>query len=94
MLSDITQRYGHNDTQFLSELFEETGWTPNGHLMLVRPEDVGALTDSPLVTDDMTHEEDGSVKVYGAVWWFPEYELVNLADKLRKNGAVTLTLAP
>lgn len=94
MLDDLTARVGHHDTLFLHELFEETGWSSNGQLRLLSPESVGALTDAPIVTDDMTFENDGSTTVPGQVWWFPEYAVVSLSDKLRKNGAVTLTLAP
>lgn len=93
MLADIQRRSGADDVLFMSELLEETGWNGNGVLMSIRPEDVGGLTDAPIVTDDRTIEDDGTVVVNGDVWWFPNYMVENFADTLIKNGRVTFTLA-
>ena len=92
LLLDIKSQCGENDITFLSELLEQTGWAPNGQLMQIWPEDVAALTDSPILTDDMSIEDDGSVSVPGRVWWYPNYALSNWADVLLEEGAVVFQL--
>lgn len=93
MLGEMKERVGANDILFMSELLEETGWDGNGVLMSISPEDVGGLTDAPIVTDDRTIEDDGKVVVNGSVWWFPNYMIENFADTLIKTGRVTFALA-
>lgn len=93
MLADLFDRHGHNDNDFLSQLFESTGLTPNGHLYLVNPVDVGALTDSPIVSDEVLHNDEGQVSTVGNLWWFPNYAIRSLADKLVRDGRVLLTAA-
>jgi len=94
MLNELFARCGHNETEFLSELLAETGWSANGHLHMVNPEDVGALTDSPLMTNDRTIDDDGTLSFVDKVWWYPNYMVANPAEKLLKHGSVTLMLAP
>lgn len=93
MLSDLFDRHGHNDTDFLAQLFESTGLSPNGHLHLVSPRDVGALTDSPIVSDEVCHNDEGDVISVGKLWWFPNYAVRSLPEKLVKDGRVLLTAA-
>lgn len=91
MLADMKQRNGANDLTFLADLLEETGWSPNGQLMALNPEDIAALTDAPILTDEYTIEDDGSVTVPGKVWWFPNYMVTNFADVLIEKGSVEFT---
>lgn len=70
--------------QALGDLLEHqigNGWD------LIDPEDVGALTDSPIISDDVTIEDDGTRTISGNVWWFPNYQIENpvgtLCDKRR-----------
>lgn len=93
MLSDLFDRHGHNDTEFLAHLFESTGLSPNGQLHLVNPCDVGALTDAPIVSDEVCRNEDGEVIRVGKLWWFPHYAIQSLPDRLVKDGQVLLASA-
>lgn len=93
MLADLKDRHGSNDEAFLADLLEATGWEGNSVLMKIQPEDVGGLTDSPILTDDRTIKDDGTVVVQGRVWWFPNYMVENFADTLIEKGRVAFTLA-
>jgi|ADurb_Met_03_Slu_FD_contig_31_747527_length_420_multi_1_in_0_out_0_1 hypothetical protein len=93
MLTEMKERVGNDDLRFMDELLEETGWSGNSVLMSISPEDVGGLTEAPIVTDDRTIEDDGKVVVNGNVWWFPNYMVENFADTLIQNGRVTFMLA-
>lgn len=93
MLDELMRQHGHDEDAFLSGLLEETGWTPNGHLHRVRPEQVGALTNSPLLSDAITIGDGGDLLHVGKLWWYPNYMVSNLAERLVKDGSVTLTLA-
>ncbi|NCQ51528.1 hypothetical protein GW796_06460 [archaeon] len=93
MLENIKVRCCNDDVSFLAELLEETGWQPNGQLIQINPEDVGALTDSPILSDDVTFDDDGKVTVRGNVWWFPNYMVENFAETLINKGAVIFKCA-
>ena len=82
-----------DDRLFMSELLEKTGWTPNGRLFQLKPEDVGGLTDSPIITDDRDIEDDGAVTVHGQVWWYPNYQVKHFGEELLKTGRAVFQLA-
>lgn len=94
MLAELKERHEGVDVAFLDDLLEKAGWSTNGHLQSILPEDVGALTDSPIVTDDMSFVRDGEHVVNGRVWWFPDYQVKNFADVLIEKGSVLFRLAP
>ena len=37
----------------------------------MRPEDIGALTDAPILSDDIEYDDEGEVVRVGAVYWYP-----------------------
>jgi hypothetical protein len=58
-----------------NEIFEELG------LSTVFPEDIGALTDAPIVTlDDPLHPE--------TVYWYPDYQIRDWREELASKGWV------
>lgn len=59
----------------------------------IRPEYIGALTDSPIFGEEVTYEDDLTQRVEGRVWWFPEYQVINEVEELIQKGEVTFTLA-
>ena len=85
-------RASNRDTDFLNDLLED--WTANGHLYAVRPEWIGALTEAPIITDDLTIEDDGTPVVNGDVWWFPDYQVKSFAEELLEKGSITFAAAP
>jgi hypothetical protein len=93
MLADLYSKNGEDDLAFMADLLEETGWQPNGQLMAVNPEDIGALTEAPILTDDRTIEDDGSTTVHGKVWWYPNYMVKNFATEMINTGKTEFTSA-
>lgn len=91
-LQDLLDRCTHRDHGFLADLLEHTGWSGNGKLYQVQPEWVAALTDAPILTDDLTYPEDsGMPEVTGTVWWYPDYMVKSFAEELISAGRVTFT---
>lgn len=87
-VNSIRERCGNDDGLFMSELLEYAGWTANGRLFQVRPEQVGALTDSPLLTDEMQMNDQGDLTGVGTIWWYPWHEHQDFAERLISEGAV------
>lgn len=76
------------------DLFAETGLQGNSDLEVIRPEDVGALTDSPIFATDAVRDDCGEIKRVGDVWWFPDYQVRNPAEILIETGRVAFAPAP
>lgn len=93
-LQDIKDRVGGDDQRFLLEMLDTFGFSGNGRLHAIRPGDVGALTEAPMLSDGVElMDEPGLVGVYGKVWWYPNYAVSDFAEKLLENGRVTFALA-
>ena len=75
--------YEHTN-DFFTEAIEDV--LCNG-LTWVSPEDVGALTDS-LILSEGSHNDDGSFPQDVDIWWFPEYQTVAPGEKLLENDFV------
>jgi hypothetical protein len=65
----------------------------NGNLHQVQPEWIGALTDAPILTDDLSFDDDGTPRIEGRVWWFPSYQVIDPMEELTCKGRVEFTLA-
>lgn len=87
-LREIRAREPNNDLIQLCEILELTGWAANGRLYQINPEDVAALTDAPMLADDVSYEDDGTVLVPGNVFWYSNYQVSNFFDVLYKEGKV------
>lgn len=55
----------------------------------VRPEEVGALTDSLILSDEAERDDRGELVNIGRVYWFPAYEVRSPLRDLANNGTVT-----
>jgi hypothetical protein len=55
------------------------GWT------MLRPEDVGALTDAPILSEDVDTDDQGNVRSVGIVYWYTEYEVRDPVEQLLQN---------
>ena len=86
--------HGANDDMFLAEILEHTGWQGNGRLFQLSPEDIGALTEAPILTDCKDIADDGTITKVGNVWWFPNYMITSFAQKLMESGSVVFDAAP
>lgn len=66
------------------------------HLDLIPPENIGALTDAPIVAE-ADYPDDGSGPVPypdSPVWWYPDYAIIDPWEQLKNKGRVVLTRAP
>jgi hypothetical protein len=92
-LQTIKDRVGGDDVAFLVEMLDTFGYAGNGVLSAIRPVDVGALTDAPMLSDGVALRDSGETDVTGKVWWFPNYQVEDFATTLLEKGRVTFTLA-
>jgi len=66
----------------LAELLEDhfgNGWE------IVLPEEIGALTSAPILSDEITRDDCGRVEDVGIVYWYPEYQVTDEIEELRKG---------
>lgn len=65
-------------------------------LDIIPPENVGALTEAPIVAEaDYPDTGPSPVPAGGAaIWWFPDYQVMDPWEQLKNRGRVVLTLAP
>lgn len=67
--------------------------TSNDAYEWLLPEDIGALTDAPILGYEVEHDDDGAVMYVERVYWYPQYETRDpLAELL--EGRLVFTLAP
>jgi hypothetical protein len=52
---------------------------------MVPPEDIGALTAAPILSDEIVRDEDGRVTEAGRVYWYPDYAVRDEITELRRN---------
>jgi hypothetical protein len=79
--------------RFGADLLEALGLLGNGWGN-INPADIGAMTDCDwIMTDDYSVLDDGTTEVYGRIWWFPNYMVVNPMRELAERGEVTFTFA-
>ena len=60
----------------------------------VRPEEVGALTDSPILADcsDVDRDDNGTLVRFYRLAWFPDYAIRDPWRELANTGRVYFTL--
>jgi hypothetical protein len=80
-IQELRDAYGINEA--LNALLEDhlcNGWE------MVQPEDIGALTSAPILSDEIVRDDNGRVVEAGRVYWYPDYavrdEIEELRDKL------------
>jgi len=76
------QRDAHGIHAALCALLEDhlgSGWE------MVPPEDIGALTAAPILSDEITRDEEGHVTAAGRVYWYPDYQVRDEIEELRSH---------
>ena len=71
-----------------SKLGEVIEWQPGNGWSWVRPEEIGALTDAPILSDDIEYDDEGEVVRVGVVYWFPQYDVADPVAQLLASGSV------
>lgn len=78
------------DKTEMDALYEltEYQWT-NGMLQIVSPEEIGALTDAPILSTDYEYvSENTDDKEYHNIFWFPNYCIQSVIEILKNTGSV------
>jgi hypothetical protein len=61
---------------------------------VVPPEQIGALTDGILLSQEGEYEDDGKIVGMGVVYWDDQYETRDLLAELKAGRAVELSRHP
>lgn len=71
-----------------SKLAQVIEWQLGNGWSFVRPEDIGALTEAPILTEEIDTDDQGTVLKVGTVYWYPQYDVSDPVAKLLENGYV------
>lgn len=75
------------------DVLESSGALGDGWC-LVSPEDIGALTDAPIIGYGIDVDDRGNYSLRGSwVWWYPDYAITDPLEELKKNGEVIFSIA-
>lgn len=77
------------DHEVLYSMLDHFGFLGNAKYLPIMPEDIGALTDAPMFTDDLEVSDAGAHEVKGSVWYYPDYQLKFFSEVLQTEGKVT-----
>jgi hypothetical protein len=78
----VEERDAHGINAALYALLEDhlcNGWE------MVPPEDIGALTAAPILSDEITRDDQGQVTEAGRVYWYPDYAVRDEIEELRAH---------
>lgn len=88
-VEEISQNGKGIDAQF-AEIIEYhlgEGWS------WVQPEDVAALTSSPILSDSAVYGDHGELEDVDDVWWYPNYQVLNEVQELLDHGYIDFDIA-
>lgn len=71
-----------------NKLAQVIEWQLSNGWSMLRPEDVGALTDAPILSEDVDTDAQGKVRSVGTVYWYPSYDVRDPVAQLLQNGYV------
>ena len=75
---------GINEDYALEILLEDI--IANSSWNLVPPEAIAALTSAPILSEDVTIEDDGSYTIHGRTWWHERYAVESTIELIFKGG--------
>ena len=67
-------------------------WLCNGW-EFIRPEEIGALTSAPILSDDAKRNDQGELTDVGNVYWFSDYAVTCEIEELLAKGQVAFPKA-
>ena len=56
----------------------------------IRPEEIGALTSAPILSDECSRNDEGEITSTGVVYWHERYQIESAANELLTAGHVDL----
>ena len=75
-------RDDHGTNAALYNLLEDhlcNGWE------MVPPEDIGALTSAPILSDEIVRDDQGKIIEAGRLFWYPDYAVRDEIEELRER---------
>ena len=72
---------------WLLEDFIENGWT------LCEADEIGALSNAPVLSRDMATNDRGDYEVYGPLYYFEPYQVVGVIETIKRHGVAVFTKA-
>ena len=84
-------RSAHGIDAALETLLEDhlgNGWE------IVPPQEIGALTSSPILSDEVERDDEGKVREVGRVYWYPDYQVRDEIEALRERLVVVFHGVP
>lgn len=54
----------------------------------IAPEEIGALTSAPILSDTARYNDAGDLTGVGTVYWFPAYEVFDPVERMYRKGEV------
>jgi hypothetical protein len=81
------ERDAHGIHAALHALLEDhlcNGWE------MVPPEDIGALTAAPIVSDEIVRDDEGRITEAGRVFWYPDYAVRDEIEDLCERSVLVL----
>lgn len=79
---------GKNTVDVLRELID---WQISNGWVMLAPEDIGAMTESPILSEEVLYNENGDIVLVGRVYWFPSYMVRNELEELATGKTVVFT---
>lgn len=52
---------------------------------MVPPEDLGALTSAPILSDEIVRDDEGRIVEAGRVYWYPDYQVRDEIEEIRRD---------
>jgi len=52
---------------------------------MVPPEDIGALTAAPILSDEVVRDDEGRLTEAGRVYWYPDYQVRDEIEEIREH---------
>jgi hypothetical protein len=58
-----------------SKLAETIEWQLGNGWSMLRPEDISALTEAPILSEEVDFDNQGRARNVGTVYWYPQYDV-------------------
>lgn len=67
----------------------------NGSYSIIKPEDIGALTDAPIIASEVSYNDDGEIELPedAKIWWLSDYMVLDEMEILRTGKTVIFDIA-
>ena len=78
-----------NSDEFTYPDFDEMiEWQLCNGWEFIWPEEIGALTDAPILSDAAERDDKGVLTSVGRVYWYPQYQVHNPVEELDRHVSI------